>query len=67
MNFLTSLTIKKNFQVISSRKIWKISEKNDIANQFNTFFANKGSDFLRKIPEDKDRNIILDRTNLIFF
>ena len=56
MKFLTTLTIKKNFHLIS---LWKIknSDKQDIANQFNTFLANIGPDLSKKIPKHQDKSM----------
>ena len=56
MEFLTSLKIKKKLHLIS---LWKIkkSDKKDVANRFNTFFANIGPDLSRKIPQHQDKNM----------
>ena len=35
----------------------KISDKQDIANQFNTFFANIGPDLSKKIPKHQDKSM----------
>ena len=34
-----------------------ISDKQDIANQFNTFFANTGPDLSKKIPKHQDKSM----------
>ena len=56
MIFLTDLTIQDNFHLISLWKIKKILVKN-IANQFNTFFANIGPDLPKKNPKPQDKNM----------
>ena len=57
MKFLTSLTIKKNFHLISLWKIKIISDKQDIANQFNTFLPSIGPDLSKKIPKHQDKSM----------
>ena len=48
---------KKEFPSYFTMKDKKISDKQDIANQFNTFFANIGPDLSKKIPRHQDKSM----------
>ena len=48
---------KKEFPSYFTMKDKKNSDKQDIANQFNTFFTNIGPDLSKKIPKHQDKSM----------
>ena len=48
---------KKEFPSYFIMKDKNFSDKQDIANQFNTFFANIGPDLSKKIPKYQDKSM----------